>query len=154
MARAWLAFFTGLFLILAVSLLPHHRPKGHYVQIAVRPVLCGNDDHPVVLRVGPQGALELYRKHVTLDQIPERLRAIMHTRAYRVIYVAGHAKAAYGDVVRAIEATPTHVDYIALLTPQVEKSEGACLGINLGSFRDVAVEQLPVNVQPVPQWPW
>ncbi|MEP7367228.1 MAG: hypothetical protein ABI972_28535 [Acidobacteriota bacterium] len=146
--------FAGLFLILAVTLLSYQRSEGIFVKIAIRPDFCGDDDRPVILRVGPQGALKLYRQPVTLNQIPDRLREIMRYRAHRVMYVAGDLEVAYGEVLSAIDVSSAYVDYVAILTPAVGNSEGDCLGIKLGQFRDEVDGQLPAHVQPVPRWLW
>jgi biopolymer transport protein ExbD len=146
--------FAGLFLILTVTLLSYQSSEGVFVKIAIRPGFCGDGDRPVILRAGPQGALKLYRQPVTLDQIPNRLREIMRHRAHRVMYVTGDHEVVYGEVLRAIDVSSAYVDFVAILTPAVGNSEGDCLGIKLGPFRDEVYGQIPAQVQPVPRWPW
>lgn len=150
--------FVALFLILtAITVAIIRVPDGLRVMIATKRAHCG--DGPLfVVDVLPGGQVRLNAEQMPRDRLGRRLHEAFETIAERLVFIKADPDVPFRDVADAISASLDQADYVALLTPGVEKRPGSCLGIALPTFRDYYGRRPNVEMKEVPLWralwPW
>lgn len=95
-------------------------PKGLPVYLPKLPSTCA-DGWTLVLRVHRDGSLNLNMENVDRDGLQNRLREVFATRAERLLFVKGDPDVEFSEVAQIIDIARTQVDYVALLTPSIER---------------------------------
>lgn len=104
--------------------LDYQVPKGIPVYIAEQPKFCA-DGRIIVVYVLRDGFLKLNSEKLKRDDLKSRLHEIFQTMAERVLFVKGDPGLPFQKVLEVIDIARTEVDYVALLTPYVEKEATA-----------------------------
>jgi biopolymer transport protein TolR len=77
-----------------------HTPLQEQEQVAVP---ASDPNQPLVLRIGPDRALEINSSPVTSEELPERLRRIFAARSDHVLFFDADDHAPYGFVVQVMD---------------------------------------------------
>ncbi len=112
------------------------------VYLAVPPKFCA-DGRTIVVHVHRGGSLNLNSETLERGGLENRLKEVFATRAERLLFVKGDPDVDFGEVAQIIDMARTQADYVALITPSIEKDIGerpfcCCLTINprKGSVHD------------------
>ena len=97
-------------------------PVGLPVYLPAVPATCA-DGSAVVVRVHRGGLLDLNTETLKRDALRGRLREVLETRAERLVLVKGDPNLEFGEVAQIIDIARTEADYVALLSPSIEKEE-------------------------------
>jgi biopolymer transport protein TolR len=90
------------------------------VYIAVPPKSCA-DGGPIVVQVHHGGSLNLNSETLERGGLENRLKEVFATRAERLLFVNGDPDVDFGEVAQIIDIARTQADYVALITPSIEK---------------------------------
>ena len=95
-------------------------PKGLPVYLAEPPKYCG-DGKSLVVYALKDGSLKLNAESLKRDELANRLRDVFQTMAERLLVVKAGPDVPFQDVVQIIDIARTQANYVALLTPNIEK---------------------------------
>jgi biopolymer transport protein TolR len=147
---------AGLFLILAVvAFVCLATPQGLMVELADR--MEGADCIPfrdIVISVANDGSLRINKDPVELVSLQGRLHEIFETRNQRLVFVMADSDVAFQKVAETIESAQREVEYVALLTPAVQKETGCLIASRPVPIKPQTHVDLPPWMHPVPLWPW
>jgi biopolymer transport protein ExbD len=121
--NSYSAIFTAVLILPMPALMfdpEYHSPTGLPVYLPVLPKNCG-DGRTIVLRVHGGGSLNLNMESVDRSGLDNRLKEIFATRAERLIFVKGDPELDFREVAQIIDIARTQTEYVALLTPSVER---------------------------------
>ena len=94
------------------------------------------DGHQVRAYLLRNGKLKLNNVVVDQGEFGQRLDDIFRTRAVWLLFFGADPHVSYGAVAETVTEALKHVDYVALVTPSVERSKG-CLTVLLPvNFKD------------------
>jgi|ERR1022692_515306 hypothetical protein len=98
-------------------------PRGLLVNIIQQPKYCADGAVvvPHVLKVFRDGALKLDNEGLRRDGLEGKLREVFATRAERMLIVNGDRDVSFQEVAEVIDIARKQADYVALLTPSVER---------------------------------
>jgi len=130
-------FATVLILVIPALMFDseYHVPTGLPVYLPVLPRNCA-DGSILVVQVHRCGSLNLNGESVDREGLANRLKEVFATRAERLLFVKGDPDVDFREVAQAIDIARMQADYVALLTPSVEKEMNerpfcCCLTITL-----------------------
>lgn len=95
------------------------------VYIAVPPKSC-SDGSTIVVQVHHGGSLNLHSETLDRGGLENRLKEVFATRAERLLFVKGDPDVDFGEIAQIIGIARTQADYVALITPSIEKETSEC----------------------------
>lgn len=98
--------------------------KGLPVHVAQMPSNCG-DGRVFVLQIFGDGLLKINSEMVTSAGLEDQLREVFRTRAERLLIVKADGDVPFQTVAETIETGRRQADYVALMTPSLEKELAA-----------------------------
>ena len=130
---AGVAFAVWLFLPHGVFF--RHRSVGLEARIA-QAVPCGADLPPVEsVRVLRPGRVMMHSVEMSLGELDHRLEATFRDRVRCVVLLSAENELQFFEIAQVLETVRRHADYVALVTPEVEKAARSntwlCLGPNI-----------------------
>jgi hypothetical protein len=93
------------------------------------------DGHLVKAYLMPNGRLRLNNAQFDRNRLGARLNEIFKTRAVWLLFLVPDPGVPFQVLVETIATAQEHVDYVALITPSVEKSRG-CIAVRIPSAKD------------------
>jgi hypothetical protein len=83
------------------------------------------------------------------------LHNIYKTRVERVVFVVADPDLPFQQIAEVVETAQRHVDYVALVTPSVEKMPGLLFIPRPAGIKmcDITTDS-PYKLEYVPLWPW
>jgi|ERR1035438_472025 biopolymer transport protein ExbD len=147
------AALGSVFLILIVCVFPIQRPQGLMTKIGIKRSDCGDMSRTIVVHVGKSGQASLNGEAIKAGQLESRLHAIFSLRAERLLFLSADPDVAFADVAPVVDLAQGQVDYVALLTPKVQKAPGSCLTIGMPPTLDYSVPPRPApHIKEIPIW--
>jgi biopolymer transport protein ExbD len=146
---------AGLFLILApIVIVFLGTSQGSMVELARNCEDCG-DARTVVIRVLKGADVMLNQEKHKRGELEGLLHDIYKTRAERVVFVEADLDLPFQHVVEVVDIVQSQVDYVALVTPSVEKMPGLLFTPTPAGIRMCDIVTVsPVKLEYVPLWPW
>jgi biopolymer transport protein ExbD len=131
--------FVSLFLILTVIFVATARtPSGLPVKIAYQAKDCG-DGRTIIAHVLQHGGVRLNREdEIQVSALANRLHEVFANTTEPVVFVKAELDVTFQSVAEIIDIAESQVDYVAILTPAVEKEPGFCLLIRAPTDSHIA----------------
>ena len=124
------------------------------MRIAYRSTDYYGDCRPVVARLLENGSVRLNREdEVKVTALANRLHEVFANTAERLLFIRADPDLPFQSVAKIIEIAQSEVDYLGILTPEVEKEPGVCLSVRFSGVADYHTGPA-VKLADVSLWPW